>query len=89
MKIKVKVGDIVKVIILALVIVWIIIFFIDYFRARKSLRPIFCIHEETITYDDGTVYVCTGLGYKMYEYNRSSVSASIEFGPFFIKERTE
>ncbi len=89
MKSKVTKGDIIKVIVLALVIIWIIIFFIDYFRARQSKTPIFCISEETKEYDDGTVYSCTGLGYKMYKYDRSSINASIEFGPFFIKERTE
>ena len=89
MKSKVTKGDIIKVIVLALVIIWIIIFFIDYFRARQSKTPIFCISEETKENDDGTVYSCTGLGYKMYKYDRSSINASIEFGPFFIKERTE
>ena len=72
-----------------IIIIWIIIFFIDYFRARQSKTPLFCISEETKEYDDGTVYSCTGLGYKMYQYNRSSVDATVEFGPFFIKERTE
>lgn len=86
---KVQKGDIIKVAILALVIIWIIIFFIDYFRARQSKNPIFCINEKTKEYEDGTVYSCTGLGYKMYKYDRNSIDASIEFGPFFIKERTE
>lgn len=86
---KVQKGDIIKVAILALVIIWIIIFFIDYFRARQSKNPIFCITEKTKEYEDGTVYSCTGLGYKMYKYDRNSIDASIEFGPFFIKERTE
>ena len=89
MKTKFKKGVVIKVVILAIIIIWIIIFFIDYFRARQSKTPLFCISEETKEYDDGTVYSCTGLGYKMYKYNRSSVDATIEFGPFFIKERTE
>lgn len=89
MKIKVKKGEVIKVVLLAIIIIWIIIFFIDYFRARQSKTPLFCISEETKEYDDGTVYSCTGLGYKMYKYDRSSVDATVEFGPFFIKERTE
>ena len=89
MKTKIKKGDVFKVVLLAIIIIWIIIFFIDYFRARQSKTPLFCISEETKEYDDGTVYSCTGLGYKMYQYNRSSVDATVEFGPFFIKERTE
>ncbi len=86
---KNKVGDIIKIAILAFIIIWIIIFFIDYFRARQAKTPLFCISEETKEYDDGTVYSCVGLGYKMYKYDRDSVEASVEFGPFFIKERTE
>ena len=89
MKTKVKKGEVFKVVLLAIIIIWIIIFFIDYFIARQSKTPLFCISEETKEYDDGTVYSCTGLGYKMYKYDRSSVDATVEFGPFFIKERTE
>ena len=85
---KIRKGDIVKIVILAFIIVWIICFFIDYFRARQMKDPVFCINEVTKEYDDGNVYICTGLGYKMYRYNRSSIKTNLEFGPFFIKERT-
>ena len=86
---KIKKGDIIKIVILAIIIVWIICFFIDYFRARQSKDPIFCLIKETKEYDDGTVFSCTGLGYKMYRYNRTSIDTNLEFGPFFIKERTK
>ena len=86
---KLKKGNIIKIIILALIIVWIICFFIDYLRARQMKDPVFCIVENTKEYDDGTVYSCTGLGYKMYRYNRASIGTNLEFGPFFIKERTK
>lgn len=89
MKENIKKGDIIKIAVLAIIIIWIFLFFIDYFRARQEKTPLFCIHEETKEYDDGTVYSCTGLGYKMYKYDRASINASVEFGPFFIKERTE
>ncbi len=82
-------SDIIKIVCLSIVIVWIICFFIDYFRARQSKDPLFCISENTKKYDDGTVYSCTGLGYKMYRYNRSSIATNLEFGPFFIQERTK
>lgn len=84
---KNKTGNIIKIIILVLIISWIALFFVDYFKARKGISPTFCLKEETKTYDDGTVYSCTSFGYKMYKYNRTSVNASIEFGPFFLKER--
>ena len=85
---KFRASDIIKVIVLTLIIIWVICFFVDYFRARQSKNPIFCIKEVTKEYDDGTVYSCTGLGYKMYRYDRSSVATDLEFGPFFIKEKT-
>ncbi len=88
-KILERKSDIIKIVCLSIVIIWIICFFIDYFRARQSKNPLFCISENTKEYDDGTVYSCIGLGYKMYKYNRSSVSTNLEFGPFFIQERTK
>lgn len=78
--------NIVKILIILLVIAWIAIIFIDYFKARDHQDPLFCIKEEIKTYDDGTVYSCTGLGYKLFRYERKSISA-VEFGPFFIQER--
>mgnify|MGYP001130900295 CR=1 FL=1 len=78
-KFKMTKGEIIKVAIIALVLIWIIIFFIDYFRARSNIKE----------YSDGSVYTCTGLGYKMYKYDRTSINMDVEFGPFFMKERTK
>lgn len=78
--------NIFKVMVILLVIAWIAIIFIDYFNVTNDKEPQFCIKEETKTYDDGTVYSCTGLGYKLFRYDRKSISA-VEFGPFFIQER--
>lgn len=75
-----------KILIILAIIAWVAIIFVDYFKVTSTGEPIFCIKEDTKTYDDGTVYVCTGLGYKMYRYDRKSISA-VEFGPFFIQER--
>ena len=86
---NVKISDVVKVLVLALVIIWIICFCIDYFRARQTKTLLFCINETVKEYEDGTVYSCTGLGYKMYKYNRTSIPVTVQFGPFFIKERTK
>ena len=81
--------DIIKLAILSIVIIWIICFFIDYARSRQSKFPLFCINENVKHYDDGEVYSCTGLGYKMYKYNRQSIPLTVQFGPFFIEERTK
>lgn len=88
-KFKMTKGEIIKVAIIALVLIWIIIFFIDYFRARNSKLPMFCISSNIKEYSDGSVYTCTGLGYKMYKYDRTSINMDVEFGPFFMKERTK
>ena len=79
--------NIIKVAVLSIIIIWILLFFIDYFRARQVKKPIFCLHQETKVYDDGTTYICDGPGYKVYMYKRSSIPITVQFGPFFIKER--
>ena len=89
MDLRVKKSEIVKIVILAFIIIWIICFFVDYFRARQSKLPLFCIHKTVSTYEDGQVTGCTGIGYKMYKYERTSIPVSVQFGPLFIKERTE
>lgn len=81
----IKILDILLWIIL---IGWMAIVFMDYYRVTNEKEPKFCIKEETIQYEDGTVESCTGLGYKVYEYNRDSFDA-IEFGPFWAKDRSD
>ena len=83
--IVIKILDIVLWVIL---IGWMIIVFMDYYRVTNEKEPKFCIKEETIQYEDGTVESCTGLGYKVYEYNRESYNA-IQFGPFWIKDQSD
>lgn len=61
---------------------------IDFINVNQEKEPIFCIHEEWTQYDDGTVELCVGVGYKVYRYNRESIKGS-EFGPFWIKEKTK
>ena len=60
----------------------------DYIMVRSEKEPLFCLSKETHKFDDGTVNECTGLGYKVYTYNRTSIKAT-EFGPFFISMRDE
>ena len=61
---------------------------IDFINVNQEKEPIFCIHEEWTQYDDGTVELCAGVGYKVYRYNRESIKGS-EFGPFWIEEKTK
>lgn len=81
------ITNIFKVTIIIAIVAWICLIFVDYFKVQEGSDPVFCVSRNTKKYDDGTVYVCTGLGYKVYQYNRKSISA-VEFGPFFIQERT-
>lgn len=61
---------------------------IDFINVNQEKEPMFCVKKEVITHDDGTVAVCTGIGYKVYQYNRESIKGS-EFGPFWIEEKTK
>lgn len=80
------IENVVKVLIILLVISWIVIIFIDFFRTRAGKDPVYCISEDVIKHEDGETYKCVGLGYKMYRYNRTC--SGVQFGPFFIKELT-
>lgn len=75
-----------KVVVLIAFVIWVCIVFVDYFKTRNDKMPIFCIKETTYNYDDGHTYECVGLGYKMYKYERDSITAT-EFGPIFIEQR--
>lgn len=81
------ISTVLKVIVLVILFAWIVIVFTDYFRVRNGNDPMFCLSEETKQYNDGSNYICYGLGYKMIRYNRTCLTAT-EFGPFIIKERT-
>ncbi len=84
-RIFIKILDIILWIVL---IAWMAVVIVDYNHVRNEEKPKFCLKEETIQYEDGTVESCTGLGYKVFEYKRDSYTA-IEFGPFWIKDRSE
>lgn len=77
-----KIWDIVFwVVFAAIALTWVV----DFFRVSDRKDPMFCLSKKTHTFEDGTVEQCTGLGYKVYEYNRASLDSGIQFGPFFIK----
>jgi len=82
-------DDVLKVILFSIVIIWLLCFVIDYARAIQNKWPLFCVKETFKEYEDGTVKLCTGVGYKLYKYDRNSIPVTVQFGPFFIKERTK
>lgn len=84
---KETVNKIINVILWIVLICWMLICLTDFFKTTNKKDPIFCIKKETVSYDDGEVHSCLGLGYKIYNYQRSSFKA-IEYGPFWSKDRS-
>jgi len=76
-----------NIILWIVLIAWMIVVLIDFYNVNKEEDPIFCITEATVSYDDGSVKTCLGLGYRVYKYNRTCYNA-IEFGPFWSKDRS-
>ena len=82
------ISRIINIIFWLILLAWMAIVLVDYFKVRDEKEPIFCwFNEQTHEYENGTVKECTGLGYKVINYNREDFKA-IEFGPFWIKDRT-
>lgn len=77
-----------NILILILFISWIYIIFSDLSRVKNDEKAKFCIKNTIYDYVDGSVEECTGLGYKVYYYDRPSVNVKTEFGPFW-KEMQE
>lgn len=67
---------------------WIGICVYDFYNVSNDKEAKFCLKTEEKTYEDGIVKSCTGLGYKAYYYDRKSYKGK-EFGPFWIKPRSE
>jgi hypothetical protein len=56
----------------------------DFIRVKNSDSPMFCIKNNIEYFDDGSVKICNGVGYNVYEYNRKSIDLKMQFSPFFI-----
>ena len=75
------------------IVLWIVLFawmgvcLVDFFNTKAGRSPVFCLKKETTNYSDGKVNTCTGLGYKIFNYRRTSFSGD-EYGPFWSKDRT-
>ncbi len=73
------------------VIFWVVVIFLmsvwlfDFVQAKFDNKPTFCINRTTHTYSDGKVYECLGLGYKVFRYERTSMSKHMQFSPFFAQ----
>ena len=75
-----------KVILVSLVVAWIALIVVEYFRYQNNEPMLINLKSETLSYDDGHVYVYYGLGYKSITYERNSIYGK-EFGHIFIGVR--
>lgn len=81
-------GILFKALLILVVVVWIGLILVEYFRYQDNEPMLVVLKEETIPYDDGHVYVYWGLGYKAITYERTSLYGK-EFGHIFIQVREE
>lgn len=82
------ISKIIGLIIWLVVFAWAGILLYDYYNVNQEKEPKFCLKTEIFEYEDGSVTLCTGLGYKVYRYEREILNAR-EFGPFWIENRSE
>lgn len=85
---KKTLGILFKALLILVVVVWIGLILVEYFRYQDNEPMLVVLKEETIPYDDGHVYVYWGLGYKAITYERTSLYGK-EFGHIFIQVREE
>ncbi len=76
---KKSVSAILTIVIVILAVIWVL----DYNKVRQGFKPMFCLKEETYTYDDGQIKKCVGVGYNVFSYERKSNEA-VKFSPFWI-----
>lgn len=81
-------GILFKVLLVSVVVIWIGLILVEYFRYQDNDPMLVVLKEETLSYDDGHVYVTWGLGYKTITYERTSIYGK-EFGHIFIRVREE
>ncbi len=64
-----------------------VIWVVDFVLTQTGKDPIFCLKKVTHQYEDGKVDECTGLGYRIYNYDRKSLPKGVDFAPIFVKMR--
>ena len=82
------VKKIISIILLVILVGWLAIVLMDYFKVTNDKEAQFCIKRETIkTGDNSKTERCTGLGYVADRYYENDQVAGYEFRPFFIKSK--
>lgn len=80
-------GKIINIIIWLVVLGWLCIFMYDFINTVSEKEPVFCLERTTENNSDGTVKICEGVGYKVFDYDYGSIKA-LEFAPFWNKPKT-
>ena len=80
-------GRIINIIVWIILLAWVGICLYDFYNTKTGKSPVFCLKKEETKYNDGYVKTCTGLGYKVFNYRRTSFNGD-EYGPFWSKDRT-
>ncbi len=79
---KITKKKLIEIIILILIIIWVLMFMVNYFRYTRDEPPILAIHTKHIC-DDGFVHSYSTLGYTYRKYDSTSTRYT-EFVPFWI-----
>ena len=77
------IGRLFWIIVILLMCLWTF----EFYRIRNGLDPMFTYKEEVKVYHDGITKVKYGIGYKIYDYERTDLFG-VEFVSMFAKERT-
>ena len=81
-------GKIFNAILWIVILAWVSLCLIDFYNTRQEKEPMFCfLGKETTKYKDGKVEICSGLGYKIYNYKRNCFRG-YEYGPFWFEDRS-
>lgn len=80
-------GKIINIIIWLVVLGWLCIFMYDFINTVSEKDPVFCLERTIENNSDGTVKICEGIGYKVFDYDYGSIRA-LEFAPFWNKPKT-
>ncbi len=81
------ISKLINLIIWIVVLGWAGMLVYDFLNVLREKEPMFCLEKTTETTNDGTVNICEGVGYKVFNYDYGSLKA-IEFAPFWNKPKT-
>ena len=81
------VGKIFSILLWIVLLAWIAVCVVDYFKTLDDKKPMFTFSHNTVKYEDGSVTCYTGAGYKVYHYNRKCYTGR-QFGPFWTKDKS-